>query len=996
MSKNHLIIGIGGTGGKIIREFRKTIFQQFRKEAPDGVNVGYLYVDSSDADMAPDNEDWKTLGTSVQLSKQSQLLIREGDLSARLDSVNQFPGIKRWIGSRDIWAPYLKTIQGTKAAAGQRRRLGRFLFACNVAQFKKAVALQVSELQRRGNDTVITFHVCCGLAGGTGSGSLVDSIAQLRAMYGSNRDHRIIVYSLLPEEKPNPNWALSGYYHANGYAALLELNAISAGSWEPHDLAGEVERLPLSDPFNACYVFTNENANGVPVDVDKEIPTIVADFLFQKIVAVEAANWGALERWENAENGDSTPETEGKNSAGKRSKRFMAFGIKRVAFPEEEITEYLTYAFARQACLQLRYNNWTDERGFIDAERNLDFGEWIRQPENLSRWKITDEHLCLSQGVLTEEQGNKKWKPVDEDWRTMMPVLKKLASDNPDMNKLDVLAVLCEKRFTTDYRGMGVDGFYKTKLQSRREHAKHVRGIIEEELMADWKNGKRSIFEISKLLTVLREYLATRPAAFGVKLVEARDSIEREAKNIETNQREWAKVGWIPSLMGKLERVFDAQATCLQTSYICKTRLQAYTFAVKLTEELIAELDDLKGEVDRSAALVSNAIDTYNKGMDERCKDPVDRFDYKKQLIRFYNSDVVRKVTTTLTKNETEQTTQAGRVRTVLLEPIGERPTFKLFNERIDRQVFLDLLGKQCKENAEIAHNNLVTTARDKVLNVNVLDKLKERFADDQQLRVFATDLVKHAGNFALPNEAEQRNSKAGDPSSICISCFSVILPTSSDPFSNRLKEAFRRSSGDTVSFIETSRRPNEICMVSLTNLMPLRTLRIVEFLRGRYELAVNGSKAAEARTFLHLEGDGSQYPSLYTASASENENDAIPYLLLAKAVGLLQEARSQTLGKTVLFLIINDENGVEIDQVELGSSIIESLEKVDDTICDKLRKEVEKQLATVPFPRDELVKQVVAEVKAIKVLRNNDSFDPLYKRFADGAVKANNRLKQG
>lgn len=36
MSANHLIIGLGGTGAKIIRSFRKTIFQEFRKENSDG------------------------------------------------------------------------------------------------------------------------------------------------------------------------------------------------------------------------------------------------------------------------------------------------------------------------------------------------------------------------------------------------------------------------------------------------------------------------------------------------------------------------------------------------------------------------------------------------------------------------------------------------------------------------------------------------------------------------------------------------------------------------------------------------------------------------------------------------------------------------------------------------------------------------------------------------------------------------------------------------
>jgi hypothetical protein len=38
---NHLIVGLGGTGGRIIRSFRKAILQNFRKTSPDGVNVEY-------------------------------------------------------------------------------------------------------------------------------------------------------------------------------------------------------------------------------------------------------------------------------------------------------------------------------------------------------------------------------------------------------------------------------------------------------------------------------------------------------------------------------------------------------------------------------------------------------------------------------------------------------------------------------------------------------------------------------------------------------------------------------------------------------------------------------------------------------------------------------------------------------------------------------------------------------------------------------------------
>ncbi len=301
MRQNHLIIGLGGTGGKILRAFKKTILQEFRTEKPDKVNIEYLYVDSSSEMMALDDPSWKILGKSVQLGKHQQLLIQGANLSAQLESINNFPGIKSWIGSKEQWRDILNSIVG-EVLGGQKRRLGRFLFACKVKEFRQQVQNLVRELQQKGS-TSITFHICSGLAGGTGSGSLIDVLSQIREMYPDSRMHRIIVYTLLPDTHPKPNWD-TGNYHANGYAGLMELNSFSVGAWQPHDITGNKDRLKLQDPFNGCYLFYNENENGLSVDVSKDIPSIVADFLYQKLVAVDELSWSTLSRMENAENGD--------------------------------------------------------------------------------------------------------------------------------------------------------------------------------------------------------------------------------------------------------------------------------------------------------------------------------------------------------------------------------------------------------------------------------------------------------------------------------------------------------------------------------------------------------------------------------------------------------------------------------------------------------------------------------------------------------------------
>ena|ERR1700750_2181776 len=134
---NHIVIGLGGTGGKIIRSLRRAVFQNFRSEQPTGVKLRFLYVDSSDEMMKHDDPSWKILGQSVQLPLSSQLHISGLNLTSVLDNVGSFPGIAPWIGNREAFRELLNTANAANTIGGQKRHLGRFLFACQVNKFRE-------------------------------------------------------------------------------------------------------------------------------------------------------------------------------------------------------------------------------------------------------------------------------------------------------------------------------------------------------------------------------------------------------------------------------------------------------------------------------------------------------------------------------------------------------------------------------------------------------------------------------------------------------------------------------------------------------------------------------------------------------------------------------------------------------------------------------------------------------------------------------------------
>ena len=183
---NHLIIGLGGTGGKVLRELRKRVYEEFRGNDPgNGVFLDYVYVDSSPSDL-DDRTGWSVLGKSVHLGTAQKVNIN-GIGTSVLGNINLYPGLKGFLSPTDLQLMQKEMVALISAGiGGQRRRLGRTLMANNIfdknnpGNFEQVIRGAVQRIQQASGNEDITFHICAGLAGGTGSGSIIDAIAQIR------------------------------------------------------------------------------------------------------------------------------------------------------------------------------------------------------------------------------------------------------------------------------------------------------------------------------------------------------------------------------------------------------------------------------------------------------------------------------------------------------------------------------------------------------------------------------------------------------------------------------------------------------------------------------------------------------------------------------------------------------------------------------------------------------------------------------------------------
>jgi hypothetical protein len=1010
MQANHILIGLGGTGGKVLRSFRKMIFQNYRAESPDGVKLGYLYVDSSDAMMALDDPTWKILGTNVQLPQQSQLKIAGLNLSDVLDNVKDYPGIAPWIGNRDSFREIIRGADSANIVGGQKRRLGRFLFACRAGQYRERLAAIVRELQV-GNTTAVTFHFVLGFAGGTGSGGIVDAICQTRSMFPTN-DYRIIIYGLLPDKNPKPNRA-GPNYHANGYAALQELNALDVGAYQPYDISGtQTGRLDLRDPFNLCYLFTDENEDKNRVDIDTELPDIIASFLFQKIVNTKDLIWksadgDAIKRQERFEIGSQADQKEKAPATGRpeRTRRFFTFGTKQIAYPEEEIREYLTYTYARQAALQLQFNNFSESFGYVDQAAPQSFNELVRTPELAQRWLIADDNLTLSSGILADERANKKWKPITKYWTDILPNFKDMVQTSnagDQMRWLGELYKLFDLAFESNYRDLGVHRFYDVKRGEQEEHVREIRSTIETDLFSDWVNGTKSMTDVTRVLQALLGVLGERRTQFDEAIAKNADLIRQSEARVNANGQEWSRIGVLGQLMGRRTRLFEAHGETLRELYTLRTQSYGLQFARVLIDALVSDLTELANEASRTSSTITSATLTFTTAINERLDD-AGQSDLQAQVVRFYKPDVVKDFARFLVRNAEQQKLQTASVRAAIVTSLGETPTFSLFNSRITEQIFRDVLEQTSALDVEKAHDAITNAdaTRERVLRVSVLDRLEKEYGGNREgLRAYITQFVSKAKSQIIFNPAEVQRVIPGNESLGPMFHYStIIIPDGKDQavFRDAVIEEFNNAFAIPHEVVTNPKRPNEITLINVTSAFPARFVQDVMFLKERYEARVSAADGDQARFELHTEGDGKQWPSLFLRKITRDET--LPLLLLARSLGNVQQLEDPQTGVSAVYLLTKDSSGRDNPPRLLGKDFEEAADSVDALAFDELEHSIDTALASkylLRAKREELYATVHEAVSEIITIRTNP-LDALRQAYvaADRAVEGRLELSK-
>jgi hypothetical protein len=980
-SNNHLIVGIGGTGGKIIRQLLKTVERNrdTNGQPISAAKFDFLYVDTS-SDEIDRKEEWKVLGKEVDLDRSQYLINPAGDIRPVFATPESFPGLKDWIQPESVFE-YFKT---GVAGAAQRRKLGRLVFARNARAFVGALERRMTTLELGAGKVGAVIHLVCGLAGGTGSGSVVDAVAQIRHKYPDDQLYPILIYALLPEKNSPRAKDVSGVspYYANGYAALAELNAMAVGKYHPVNVL-DGSRMAHDVYFNGCYLVNNINEHNIPFEIDVEVPNIVAEFIFQKTMDQK---WDGLRRAEKGENEAKNFESETDGKA--RAKLFLSFGLKRVVVPEQEIKEYLAYGFAEQAARQLMFNNFREGEGYADEPVQKDFGSEVRRAVTAQTLLLTDVHLMLEAGILDEDAKNPGWKPASEYWKQ---IVNRLVPDIKADNNLeqtvwvDVLNTRLAKVFDDTYRTLGgVRKFYEVKGNARLEMARHIGRHVEKELFGRWRAGTSSLIQLRQFTDALIDLMEERLAIFQERIAKAPAALlALQNRNTEL-MRDFNGVGFLGKyLTDKRSSLFSDISLIHQDLYITRTQIEGLKFAVRLIPFINEQLITLRGKIDELHQSLASATARFQ--LERASRLGATDAAYQK---RIFDHAAIESIMKAIVVDEAAQATRTQRVRQAIIELTGtDVDSFAVLADSLSLGSIIATLSQESAAIVELAHAEIAREL-EPVLQVNIVERLQRRFdANPAGLKDFVRGLYDESGSMLTFNKTEVERNVANNTggSQGRSQSIGVFLPSCENQkdFRANLAALFDKQKDPTSDTeVSVGSLSNQIVIIKIASLMPVRFIDSLADFKRHYDGLL---KDPNESFLLHGEGDGKKLPPLYALTAAETGAVAKrpPYVLLAHVLGLVKERTNKTSGLAE-WVFVYEDDGLPAVKVLAGRNWSEVLRadhpiEVQTAIEREVNREVDTKRLHIDSKNDLLISYRALVTKRFNEVDQDDQ-DPEFK----------------
>lgn len=951
--KNHLFIGLGGQGGKSIAELKKVI-QQREEDAKSlgqqDIKWDFLYIDSS-KDVTNSRENWTHFGKSLKLNPDSFLYLKDGGDGLNPASLALKPDIQPWIGHVSTLERFLEGVQGIQGA-NQRRRFGRLLFANNANRIRKSICDdKIAPMLANGNQCAI--HIFASLAGGTGSGSLVDLVTMLRTKYpAASVDDGFPIFLYLYVTSDDFEEAQVGYFHQNQYATLRDLNALACGRLRPHLVGSDRGGEPFTgeEPVTQILLSTSLNDRNQNVTLPKQ-HKIIAEAAFERIFSYCSGNLN--EAQQKPLTGEDRLASYPGEPLGNllRSFRFGSLGMRRWEVPTEEVMELLANELYVSCFRRMLYQNWDSQSGALGEKLPRTHAGNGALAEIIGK---TVEGSLVHKSRISELA-----QAMSDDFSRAHNGMRNTGYKDLD---LDSYEMRLRERYQSELLGSGIDSVFAEMADKRKSRLKELLESVKATIVGAWTRADRPL-GLSYVPDALAELQELVRKWLGTWTILPSDGADQALRTrMEARKSEWRKM---TALSRPFRREALASAQRADLISLFKGDLKHRTLAEdrQLLDLLITELGALEASYRQASAKLeewegkaSGRRDSLRRDISTRGKDSSNRYELSDEVLECY-----------LKAQRLEEATMNNAADALLKKTIKRRIELRGIEAigRISNQEELEYWQEADEEiygRAKQMHDLIVERdAIPPVLSGDLMGKLRERYLENpeafqDELKAFidsATCSSKIDYNQLQPKDLRGDANMPSMPRKALV----VGLPRG-HVFSSELKNMISplMPAGDNTAqgFYEHD-DPAQIRLLSVMSFMAARYARVVKELEAKYSQALSSNIGNDTAYFTNIDSSGekNQRPDLLLPSPEDTRSSMRAAMWLGTRVQLADGtgALVQAANDRVVLLRQGEEGivpmflGESLKAVEQGADI-RTIYRVVDEVSAAVASQSAEQIA--------------------------------------------------
>ncbi|MBC8101243.1 MAG: hypothetical protein H7Z41_01465, partial [Cytophagales bacterium] len=399
-----LIIGVGGTGHKIMLDVRERLLQKYGNLDKLPI-VSFLLLDTDQAIFGKN----PNYSDAANLDNADKIHMSVYGVENLRRNLREYPHLRDWLDPR--------TLSGDiHQGAGAVRARGRLAFFWNYDAISKRIQEEAVEITKDSSKAAairnglqvsegVTVYIVGSLLGGTGSGIFLDLAYGVKELLKSQRMLETVGIFSIP---PNTS-AVAVDNRPNAYASLLELNHYtdSSTAFTAQYKADQPSIENADPPFRYTYLVDTSSPSANLGSVDRLVE-MVGHSMF-----LDLTSEFQRQKKSNRDNFDqflTNPDDLG------CPQNYLSMGLAAIHFPKEKVLDACSARLARQ--IVTRWTEPLQRVANIGAFTETEIGRLGMDPTEAQR-QITI--VSAESGELLRDAAAGYWSGVNRQYETAYP-----------------------------------------------------------------------------------------------------------------------------------------------------------------------------------------------------------------------------------------------------------------------------------------------------------------------------------------------------------------------------------------------------------------------------------------------------------------------------------------------------------------------------------------------------------------------------------------------